>query len=234
MHIAEGMLAAKWAATWYGAAALFVAKGVADLQRKSKTVPLFKPLVALLGAAVFIISLLPIPIPFGGTTAHACGTPLAAILVGPFLASVLSMMALFLQAVFFAHGGLSTLGANVFAMGVVGSLAGFGVFILSRRLGVSLLVAAFMAGLLGDIAVYITTSMQLALSLHGNLTVIDFFLKMLLVFAPAQLPLSILEGLVTAGVVGYVYRARPDILLSLGVIKELPGGDSKCQPKGIS
>lgn len=233
MHIAEGMLAAKWAVTWYGAAALFVAKGVVDLQRKIKTVPLFKPLVALLGAAVFIISLLPVPMPFG-TTAHACGTPLAAILVGPFLAAVLSMMALFLQAVFFAHGGLSTLGANLFAMGVMGSLVGFGVFVLSRRLGVSLVVAAFLAGLLGDIAVYITTSMQLALSLHGDLTVIQFFLKMLLVFTPAQLPLAVLEGLVTAGLVGYIYRARPDILLSLGVIKELPGGDSTCQPKGIS
>ena len=63
LHIAEGMLAARWAATWYGAAAVFVVKGVIDLQRKAREVPFFKPLVGLLGAAVFIISLLPVPMP---------------------------------------------------------------------------------------------------------------------------------------------------------------------------
>jgi len=233
LHIAEGMLAAKWAATWYGAAAVIVVKGVVDLQRKVKEVPFFKPLLGLLGAAVFIISLLPVPLPFG-TCSHATGTPLAAILVGPFLASVLSLVALFLQAVFFAHGGLSTLGANVFAMGVVGSFVGFGVFFLCRRLGISLLIAAFMAGMLGDLGVYVTTSLQLALALHGEAPFIEFLVKFLLLFVPVQLPLAVLEGLVTAGIVGYIYRARPDILLSLGVIKEIPGGVGNCQPKGVS
>lgn len=220
MHIQDGFLVGKWAIGWYGASSVFVAKGISDIVRRSKTVPMYKPLLGLISAAVFFISLLPIPILGLGTSSHPVGTPMAAILVGPFAGSILAVVALLLQALFFSHGGLVTLGANVFSMGVVGSLVGYGIFKLSRRLGLSLGVAAFIAGCLGDLAVYVTTSFELASGgPQLGLPLAKAFVTFLAVFMPTQLPLALLEGLVTAGMVSYIARVRPDILRNLGLLK---------------
>jgi len=220
MHITEGMLPVKWAVTWYGVSALCVAKGLRDLNIKVKTVPAIKQMLGLLGAAVFIISLLPIPVPIAGTSAHPTGTPLAAILVGPFLSSILATVALLLQALFFAHGGLTTLGANVLSEGIVGSLVGYLVFRGLRRLGAGLGLAAGIAALLGNLSVYMATATELALALHGNQPVWSITWKFMLAFLPAQGPLAVLEALVTGGIIRYINIQRPDILRHLGVVNE--------------
>jgi len=222
MHIQDGFLLGKWAVGWSGVASVFVARGVYDIARQSKQALMFKPLLGLVSAAVFFISILPIPVPITGTVSHPAGTPLAAILVGPFVTMVLSLVALLLQALFFAHGGLSTLGANVFSMGVVGSVVGFSIFKISRKLGVSLGLAAFLAGLLGDLSVYVSTSFQLALGMPGvhDMSLLKAFLTFLVLFMPTQLPLAVLEGLVTAGMIGYIAKVRPDILQTLGILKK--------------
>jgi len=229
MHIQDGFLVGKWAVAWYGAASVFVAKGVYDITWRTQKVLAYKPLLGLVSAAVFFISLLPIPVPVTGTSSHPAGTPVAAILVGPFVSMVLAVVALLLQALFFAHGGLSTLGANVFSMGVVGSLTGFGVFWLGRKAGLSLGVAAFLAGVLGDLAVYSTTSFQLALGMPGihDQSVLKAFLTFLALFMPTQLPLALLEGVVTGGMVTYIAKVRPDILKKLGVLQETGEGESQ-------
>ena len=211
----------KWAAGWYGASSVFIVKGVYDVTQKSKKVLMFKPLLGLVSAAVFFISLLPIPVPLTGTSSHPVGSPMAAILVGPMASLVISVVALLLQALLFAHGGLSTLGANAFSMGVVGSLVGYSVFKLGRRFGLSLGIAACLAGILGDLAVYCTTSLQLALGMPGGaeIPVIKGFLTFLTLYMPTQLPLALLEGLVTGGMVSYIAKVRPDIFRTLGLIK---------------
>lgn len=224
MHISEGILPAKWAVAWFGAAAPFLAKGLNDFKRRVQEVPTFKPVLGLMGASIFIISMLPIPVPIAGTCAHPCGTPMAAILVGPFLSTLLAAVSLLLQALFFAHGGLTTLGANIISEGVVGSLVGYGVFRLLRSRGVSLGLAAGLAGWLGDLAVYATTSAELALALHGTRPALSVGMAIFGAFLPAQLPLSILEGVITAGMVNYVWKHRPDILIQLGVSQGKTGG----------
>lgn len=224
MHIQDGFLVGKWVLGWYGAVSVFIAKGVYDIARQSKQVLMYKPLLGLISAAVFFISLLPIPVPIIGSSSHPSGTPLAAILIGPFPSMVLSVAALLLQALFFAHGGISTLGANAFSMGVVGSLVGFGVFRFSRRLGFSLGIAAGLAGFTGDLAVYSTTSLQLALGIPGGqeISLVKGLTTFLILFMPTQLPIAILEGLVTGGLVSYIGRVRPDILINLRLLPK-PG-----------
>lgn len=223
MHIQDGFMTANWALGWYGASAIFVTKGIYDIKKRSIDVPMFKPLLGLISAAVFFISLLPVPMPGIGTSSHATGAPLAAILVGPFVTTVLAVIALLLQATFFAHGGFSTLGANTFSMGVMGPLVGYGVFRLCRRMGLSLGLAAGIAGITGDLAVYITTSFQLASGGIQKLSVFTF----LGLYMPTQLPISILEGVVTAGMVTYIVRTRPDILKRLNI----SSGSEKCIDK---
>ena len=162
MHIAEGILPIDWALFWYVLAFIFVGLGIFFIKRSASQVKALMPLLGLAGAAVFLISCLPIPVPFTGTCSHPCGTPLAAILVGPFISTVLAAIALLLQALFLAHGGISTWGANIMSMGVMGSFVGFAVFAVSRKFKCPIFIAAFLAGTLGDWATYATTSIELA------------------------------------------------------------------------
>jgi cobalt/nickel transport system permease protein len=176
-----------------------------------------------MGAAGFLISCFPIPVPIAGTCSHPCGTPLAAIIAGgPFISVVLGSIALLLQALFLAHGGISTWGANIVSMAVAGSFVGFGVFILLRKLQVPLAAAAFAAGILGDWATYAVTALELAAALHGNVTFWEMWGANIIAFAPTQLPLGILEGLFTAGVVLFIQQRRPQILSYLKPISETP------------
>lgn len=220
MHIQEGFQTAGWAATWFGVATVFVGKGLHTIVQKSQKIAMYKPLVGLLGAVVFFMSLMPIPVPITGTSSHPAGTPLAAILLGPFPTMVLSVVALVLQATFFAHGGFSTLGANVVSMGVVGSLVTYGIFQLSHRGGLPLAWAAGLAGFLGDLSVYVMSSTELSLGMpnmpFGNFS--HGFITFLKLYMPTQLPIAVLEGILIAGVISYVAKVRPDVLRNLGLL----------------
>lgn len=220
MHISEGILPLKWAGLWYVVAAPFVAKGIHDLKKKNKENPEFKPLLGMVGAAVFIISCMPIPVPTAGSCSHPCGTGLAAILIGPIMSIFVTTIALLIQALFLAHGGLTTWGADIVSMGVVGSFAGYFTFRGLRKMKVPIIAAAFCAGLLSDWATYAMTSFELASALHGTGSFPNLFLTILVAFIPTQLPLGILEGFMSAGAFSFMLSRRPDILARLGIIKE--------------
>jgi cobalt/nickel transport system permease protein len=212
MHIAEGILPANWAALWYVVAFAFVAPGIYFITRKTKQIKGLMPLLGIAGAAIFLISVFPIPVPVAGSCSHPCGTPMAAILVGPFISTVLGAIALLIQALFLAHGGFSTWGANIVSMAIVGSFVGFGAFILFRRFHAPIFVSAFAAGLFGDWATYATTAFELSSALHGTGSLWGMFGAICLAFAPTQLPLGILEGLLSGGVVTLIYHRRPELL----------------------
>jgi len=212
MHIPEGLIPAQQAAVWYVPALAFIGAGVAGLKRRFALLPASRPLIGLMSAFVFVISLMPVPVPALGTVSHPCGTPLAAILLGPLTATVLGSVALLLQALFFAHGGLTSWGANVIAMAVGGSFTGFGVFWATRRMGLGIGVAACIAGIAGDLVTYAITSLQLALALHGQEPVPVVWMMTFASFLPTQVPLAIAEGLFTAGVVVFISRQRAEIL----------------------
>ena len=222
MHISEGILPFGWAALWFAVAAPFVALGLRRLNVLSGDDLSFKPLVGLLSAVVFIISCMPIPVPTAGTCAHPCGTGIAAILVGPFVSVLITAVALLIQALFLAHGGLSTWGADIVSMGVVGSFTGYAVFRAARTLGAGLGVAGFAAGLLTDWATYLATSVELATGIRGEAPLVPLLEKIVVAFIPTQLPLGILEGAMTAGMVLLLHRKRPDLLLKMKVITEVP------------
>jgi cobalt/nickel transport system permease protein len=181
-------------------------------------------LLGLMAAVVFIISCMPIPVPSAGTCSHPCGTGLAAILVGPLLTVVISAVALLIQALFLAHGGLSTLGADIVSMGVAGSFVGYFIFKGLRLARINLAMAAFAGGVCADWATYAVTSVELATGIRGEAPFLPLFWKILLAFIPTQLPLGILEGAMTAGMVVLLYKKRPDLLVRMRVIteKELP------------
>ncbi len=231
MHISEGILPFSWAAFWFVLAIPFVAYGLYSLNKRSREDLSFKPLAGLMAAVVFIISCMPVPVPFAGTCSHPCGTGISGILIGPAISVVVTAVALLIQAIFLAHGGLSTLGADIVSMGVMGSFAGYFTFRILRAVRLNMVVAGFMAGLFADWATYLTTSVELASGIKGTSAFLPIFWKILIAFIPTQLPLGILEGAITAGMVVLLYKKRPDLLVKMRVIKP---GDIKIEKQGIT
>jgi cobalt/nickel transport system permease protein len=219
MHISEGILPFNWAALWSVVAAPFVAYGLHRLKKLSAVDLSFKPLVGLMAAVVFIISCMPIPVPTAGTCSHPCGTGISGILLGPAISILITAVALLIQALFLAHGGLTTWGADIVSMGVMGSFAGYFVFRGLRALKANLWIAGFMAGLFADWATYMMTAVELASGIKGESPFMPLFWKILIAFMPTQLPLGILEGAMTAGMVVLLYKKRPDLLVKMRVLK---------------
>jgi cobalt/nickel transport system permease protein len=212
MHISEGILPFSWAFFWFVASLPFLALGLRELTRRSEADLSSKPLVGMVAAVVFVISCMPVPVPLAGTCSHPCGTGLAALLLGPSLGVVVAAVALLIQALFLSHGGLSTWGANLFAMGVLGSFGGYIVFRGLRGCGVGLIPSAFMAGLAADWATYAGTALIMAAGIRGESAFWPLAGKIGLAFVPTQLPLGIIEGAITAGMISLLSRKRPDLL----------------------
>ena len=194
MHIMEGYLPPVFCIAWGAICLPFLAAGVIRLKKAAKQQML---LLAMAGAFIFVVSSLKIPSVFGSCS-HMTGTGLAAILFGPASATVLGLVVLVFQALLLAHGGLTTLGANTFSMAVAGPLAAWGIYKLCRRLRAGRKVSIFLAAALGDLLTYCVTSLQLALAYpaaEGG--VAASAVQFLGVFAPTQLPLAIIEGILT-------------------------------------
>ncbi len=209
MHISDGILEPKWILFWFAISAIFIALGLRTINKRIKDDPSYLPRVSLIGAVVFVISVWHIPVPITGSSSHPVGTPLASIIIGPLATIVISAIALFFQS-FVAHGGITTIGANTFSMGVVGSLGGYSVYRLLKNIS-PLWFSAGMAGLVGSILTYLTTALQLALSLNpGN--VMDFWKLYSLGFIPTQLPLAFAEFAFTGYVIKYINESRMDVL----------------------
>jgi cobalt/nickel transport system permease protein len=218
MHLADGVLPTSSCVGWSVLAFGFVSVAFRKFDAARLRDERLGPLISMIGAAVFAISCMPVPVPFVGTCSHPCGTGLAAILVGPLLTVLLTTVALLLQALFLAHGGITTLGADIMSMGVAGGFVGWAVFRLGQRAGIGLFGAAFLAGLLSDWATYATTAFELSLGLHGSGSLGTMFGAVALAFAPTQIPLGLLEGALTAGAITWVYRRRPALLARLQVV----------------
>ncbi len=212
MHISEGILPPSWAGLWFVVTVPLVLWGLRDVRLRSAREPRYKPLVGLVGAAVFLISCMPVPIPMVGTCSHPCGTGLAAILIGPGPTVVVASIALLFQALFLAHGGLTTLGGNILSMGVGGALSGTLAFLAVRRASGSPAWAAFAAGLLSDWVTYAITSTELALALAPDGSAWHMFLTILAAFAPTQVPLGVAEGFLSMAAYSFLRRRRPELV----------------------
>ncbi len=116
---------------------------------------------------------------------------------------------LLFQALLLAHGGLTTLGANLFSLGVVGPLLAYGIFRLGRMIRLPQGLALFAAATLGDVATYLTTSMQLALAFPDPVSgFAGAFAKFAGIFAVTQIPLAISEGLLTVLIFNRLAQAQ--------------------------
>lgn len=219
MHIAEGFLPWQWVIFWWTLALLFLVMGLRSLTRITTVHPELKLLLALSGAFTFVLSALKIP-SVTGSCSHPTGTGLGAILFGPSVMTVLGGAVLLFQAILLAHGGLTTLGANLFSMAIVGPFAAYSVYGLLQQTGRQRL-AIFCATALADLLTYMTTAIQLALAfpaVQGG--VMASFLKFASIFAVTQIPLAISEGLLTVLVWNWLQSYGKQELETLKLLRQ--------------
>jgi cobalt/nickel transport system permease protein len=212
MHIEDGILSPQSWGTWYVISTIFVVPGIKEIKKRIKENLYYKPFLAMVGVAVFIISCMHIPIPVTGSCSHPCGTALAAIIVGPFASTIISLISIFFQAIFLGHGGITTIGANNFSMGIIGSISGYLIWKLLRYFKSPIWLAAGAAGIVGDLLTYLTSAFELALDLHGNIPFFKEWIIFFMGYAPTQIPLAIAEGVFTAVILQTMINRRPDLM----------------------
>ena len=221
MHIMEGFLPHPWWEIWFIISIPFIAYGIYKLTKIAKTNREAIPILAVLGAFIFVLSSLKLP-SVTGSTSHPTGTGLAAVVAGPAVASVLALIVLVFQALLLAHGGITTLGANVFSMGIVGPIVAYAIWKGCKGLGCKNSIGIFLAAVFGDLATYVVTSIQLALVFPNVNGVMGAFTNFATIFAVTQIPIAIGEGILAVIVFDFLVKYKAPVLAKLKVIK-IPG-----------
>lgn len=234
MHIPDGYLSPSTCAALYAASTPFWY--IAGKRIKQTLSMRMVPLLSVFAAFSFIIMMFNLPLP-GGTTGHATGAALAAIVLGPWAAVISVSIALVIQAVFFGDGGILAIGANVFTMAIVGVfVAHYAYRLVAGNAAVSSprrVVAAAIAGYLSINAAAFVTAV-----LFGIQPMLFTDASGAPLYAPYPLNIAIpammighigiaglAELIVTAGVIGYLQRNDASLLsLNLTAAAPVTGG----------
>ncbi|QJW49311.1 energy-coupling factor ABC transporter permease [bacterium BFN5] len=214
MHITEGFLPLEQATVWFAGSLPVVVYGASKMTIDLQRYPERKLLFGLAAAFLFILSSIRIPSVIGSGS-HATGIGLMAILLGPSVTTTLTGIIIAFQALLLAHGGISTWGANVFSMGVIGAFTAWGVFNLIRILRLSDQIAVFLAAVIGDLATYGIAAGQLAWAVSepaGGLS--GAYGKFLALFAITQLPLALIEGALSVAIYKLIRRTTHQGLMN--------------------
>lgn len=212
MHLAEGMLPLAQAAGWTAAAVPVLAWSIRGEKTSRAADAGSSVLMAGVTSLLFAVTLLPLPVPVVGATSHICLTPVLAIIVGVRRIVWPTFFVLLLQAVFFAHGGLTTLGVNTLTLGFLGPLTAVGLWTLLRRIGANNLLGLAIASGTGGLIVYVLDALVLAAALADVVAPIETFTGVLFGFAPVQIPLAVLESFASVGIVRLLATRRPGLL----------------------
>jgi cobalt/nickel transport system permease protein len=221
MHIPDGYLSPSTCAVFYAAAAPFWYVALQRLKRllTSRLVPL----ISIFAAFSFVVMMFNLPLP-GGTTGHAVGMGLGAIVLGPWGAIIAISIALILQALFFGDGGILAIGANSFNMAIVGSLVAYALYralagrapLTAPRRAVAGAVAGYIAINAAALCAAVEFGVQPLLFKDAGGTPLYAFYP-LSVAIPAMLIghltfAGLAEAVITGGVVAYLQRADPGLL----------------------
>ena len=203
----EGFLDPIWCVVWFVIAAPFVILGAKKIIELIREHPEHKMTIALSGAFIFLLSSLKLP-SVTGSSSHPTGTGFSVVLYGVCATSFLATIVLIFQALLLAHGGLTTLGANIFSMGVAGPAVGLGVWLLLRKVTNNIPVCLFFATLAADLFTYVVTAIQMTLN-HGKS--IDAFVDFMTNYAATQVPLAIIEGILFFLFAIYLMNNKPEV-----------------------
>lgn len=244
MHIPDGYLSPQTCAAAYAVAVptLAVASRRVSAVLRTKQVPL----LAMFAAVSFLVMMFNVPIP-DGTTAHAVGAVIIAIVLGPWAAVIAVSVALLFQALLFGDGGVLAYGANVVNMAILMPFVGYAVYRLiagrSALTATRRVVAAGIAGFVGINAAGLATAIELGIQpdlfhtaagaplyspYHLSQSIPAMALAHVIVAGPV-------EAVLTAGVFGYLVRANPSALAAThpGLSGEPSSSSTPSRPPGL-
>lgn len=217
MHMSDGLLDIPAAAIFWAVAV--VGLGICSVRARRDLDDRTAPMAGLVTAFVFAVQMINFPI-LPGASGHLLGGALVAILVGPWVGAVCVSVVLVVQALLFADGGLTTLGANITNMALISTFVGYGVVValrspllggLARRGRAGLLVTAFLAALVGTVAAALGFVVEYAIGGAAGLglgTVLGLMTGL-------HTLVGIGEGVITAATVGAIAAIRPDLVHAL-------------------
>src|SRR3984957_5825342 len=236
MHIPDGYLSPSTCAAFYASSTPFWYVSLQKMKRRLNTQAV--PLLSVFAAFSFVIMMFNLPLP-GGTTGHAVGVGIAAIVLGPWGSILAISVALVIQAILFGDGGITAIGANCFNMAIVGSLVAYTVYrVIAGRAAIESprrVVAAAVAG-------------YCAINASAFFAAIEFGIQPMLfhdasgtpLYAPYPLHIAVpammighltiaglAEMIVSGGVVAYLQRAEPALLKTTA-----PGANMNGDPVG--
>ncbi len=211
MHIPDGFLDATTVAITYAVMVVFMALALRKMGNTSREA---LSLSTVLAAGIFAAQMLNWPIP-GGTSLHFVGGALAGILLGPYLGFFTMFLVLLVQCLVFHDGGITALGANVLNMAIIDVLVGYGMYMLVvKSLGNSRktrMLGAFLGGWLGITLAGIACGLEIGFSTSFPLGITITVPVMGIWHAI----LGVIEGLITALTVDYLYPRLPHIQLAM-------------------
>jgi len=209
MHIPDGFIDIPTSAAFAAIAAVGVGaslKGAAkSLDEKTA------PLAGLTATFIFAVQMINFPVA-AGTSGHLFGSVLAAVLVGPYVATLALSVVLLLQALLFADGGLTAAGLNVFNLALVGVWVGYGVFLLVKKIlpknKSSITTAAAIAGFISVPAAVMGFLLQYAIGANSTFSLTAVFTGMM----STHVLIGIGEAVITTFAVTAVMASRPDLV----------------------
>lgn len=211
MHIMEGFLPIEWCVLWFILAIPFVYLGARKIIELVRDNPEQKMTVALSGAFIFLLSSLKLP-SVTGSSSHPTGTGFSTAVHGVFITSFLSMIVLIFQSILLAHGGLTTLGANIFSMGIAGPGVAYLIWVLLRKkLNVKIPIVMFIVAFVANLVTYVVTAIQLTLAFGADAGYMTAFTEFMSIFAMTQVPIGVIEGILFAIFSDYLCRVRPSV-----------------------
>jgi cobalt/nickel transport system permease protein len=209
MHIPDGFIDIPTSVAFAAIAAVGVAASLKGAARSldEKTAPL----AGLTATFIFAVQMINFPVAVG-TSGHLFGGVLAAVLVGPYVATLALSVVLLLQALLFADGGLTAAGLNIFNLSLVGVWVGYGVFLLVKKFlpkdKSSIATAAAIAGFVSVPAAVVGFVLQYAIGANSTFSVTAVFTGMM----GAHVVIGIGEAIITALSVTAVMASRPDLV----------------------
>ena len=221
MHMADALISPAVGGTMWAATAGLTAYSAKKLKNNLDDHKV--PLMGVLGAFIFAAQMINFTIPATGSSGHLAGGMILAILLGPYAAFLTMASVITVQALFFADGGLLALGCNIINMGFFACFIAYP-FIYKKIVGarptqgrilLGAMAASILALQMGAFGVVLET-------LFSGISELSFSTFILLML-PIHLAIGIVEGLVTAAVVSFVWKAHPEILTLAPSARRGPG-----------
>ena len=216
MHMADALISAAVGSSMFAASAAFIGYSVKKI-KNDEFIEKKIPIMAVAGAFVFAAQMINFAIPGTGSSGHIGGGILLVSLLGSFPALLVISSVLIIQSLFFADGGLLALGCNIFNLGVIPCLLVYPILfrpilknkITKKSISIASVLAVVVSLQIGAFCVVLQT-------LISNITELPF--KTFVVFMQfIHFPIGIIEGLITAAILCFVFKMQPEILESSGI-----------------